>query len=105
MCSNEYVRGCAERCETGTCVVRELIGRGLTGGQVVRSMFIPCALHGIEASLLAKSSLLRFCSALLRVFGSRRQFFANVGDGCDPACCVVWFGFYMMRRYLALLVH
>ena len=32
---------------------------------VVRSMFIPGALHGIEASLLAHSSLLRLRTAIL----------------------------------------
>ena len=66
------------------------------------SMFIPGALHGIGASLLAKSSLLWLRSFILRVIGSRRQPLANVGavlslldgpQGCDPAC--------MIRRYLS----
>ena len=54
--------------------------------RVVRSMFLPADLHGIEASLLASDSLLK-----LR---SRRQPLACVGavlslldgpTGCDPA--------------------
>ena len=49
-------------------------------------------------------------TAFLRVAWSRRQSFASVGavlslldgpSGCDPAFCVVWFRFRMMRRYLA----
>ena len=46
----------------------------------------------------------------MRVAWSRRQPFASVGAvlslldglvGCDPAFCVVWFRFRMLRRYLA----
>ena len=46
----------------------------------------------------------------MRVAWSRRQSFASVGavlnlldgpSGCDPAFCVVWFRFRMLRRYLA----
>ena len=46
----------------------------------------------------------------MRVAWSRRQSFATVGavlslldgpSGCDPASCVVWFRFRMLRRYLA----
>ena len=67
--------------------------------RVVRSMFLPAALHGIEASLLASDSLRKLLSAVRRVVWSRRQPFANVGavlslldgpSGCDPAFCVVW---------------
>ena len=77
---------------------------------VLRSMFIPVALHGIEASFLAESSLRKLRSAFCRVAWSRRQPFAHVGAvlslldgpvGCDPAFCVVWFRFRQMRRYLA----
>ena len=79
--------------------------------QVVRSMFIPAALHGIEASLLASESLRKLRSAVCRVVWSRCQPFASVGavlslldghSGCDPAFCVVWFRFRLLRRYLAL---
>ena len=79
--------------------------------RVVRSMFLPAALHGIEASLLASGSLRKLRSAVRRVVWSRRQPFANVGavlslldgpTGCDPAFCVVRFRFRLPRRYLAL---
>ena len=77
---------------------------------VLRSMFIPGALHGVEASYLAESSVRKLRSAFCRVSWSRRQPFAHVGAvlslldgpvGCDPAFCVVWFRFRQMRRYLA----
>ena len=70
--------------------------------RVVRSMYLPAVLHGIEASLLASESLRRLRSAVRRVVWSRRQPLANVGavlslldvpTGCDPAFCVVWFRF------------
>ena len=73
-------------------------------------MFIPGALHGIEASFLADSSVRKLRSAFCWVSWSRRQPFAHVGAvlslldgpvGCDPAFCVVWFRFRLMRRYLA----
>ena len=78
--------------------------------RVLRSMFIPGALHGIEASFLAGSSLRKLRTAFVRVAWSRRQSFASIGavlslldgpSGCDPAFCVVWFRFRMFRRYLA----
>ena len=74
-------------------------------------MYLPAALHGIEASLLASESLRKLRSAVRRVLWSRRQPFASVGavlslldgpTGCDPAFCVVWFRFRLLRRYLAL---
>ena len=70
--------------------------------RVVRSMYLPAALHGIEASLLASDSLRKLRSAIRRVVWSRRQPLGNVGavlslldgpTGCDPAFCVVWFRF------------
>ena len=79
--------------------------------RIVRSMFIPAALHGIEASFLASESLRKLRSAVCRVVWSRRQPFASVGavlnlldgpSGCDPAFCVVWFRFRLLRRYLVL---
>ena len=79
--------------------------------RVVRSMYLPAALHGIEASLLASGSLRNLRSAVCRVVWSRRQPLASVGAvlglldgpaGCDPAFCVVWFRFRLLRRYLVL---
>ena len=61
--------------------------------RVVRSMYLPAALHGIEASLLASDSLRKLRSSICRVVWSRRQPLASVGavlcllggpTGCDP---------------------
>ena len=79
--------------------------------RVVRSMYLPAALHGTEASFLASGSLRKLRSAVCGVVWSRRQPFASVGavlslldgpTGCDPAFCIVWFRFRLLRRYLAL---
>ena len=62
--------------------------------RVVRSMYLPAALHGIEASFLASESLRKLRSAVRRVVWSRRQPFACVGavlsllDG--PTGCGRW---------------
>ena len=70
--------------------------------RVVRSMYLPAALHGIEASLLASDSLRKLRSSILWVVWSRRQPLAGVGavlslldgpTGCDPAFCIIWFRF------------
>ena len=77
----------------------------------MRSMFLPAALHGVEASLLASDSLLKLRSSICRVVWSCRQPLANVGavlslldgpSGCDPLFCVVWFRFRLSRWFLAL---
>ena len=74
--------------------------------RVVRSMYL-----GIEASLFASGNLRKLRSSIHRVVWSRRQPSACVGavlslldgpTGCDPAFCVVWFRFRLLRRYLAL---
>ena len=79
--------------------------------RVVRSMYLPAVLHGIEASLLASDNLRKLRSSVHTVVWSRRQPLAGVGavlsllDGptlCDPAFCLVWFRFRLLRRYLAL---
>ena len=78
--------------------------------RVVRTVFISGALQGIEASLLAKGSLVKQRAAILSAVWPRRQPLASPGavlrlldgpQGCDPAYCVVWFRFRMLRRYLA----
>ena len=80
------------------------------GLRVKRTMFLPGALHGIEASFLADTSLRKLSTAIFRAVWSGRQPLANTGavlrlldgpSGCDPAFCVVWFPFRMLRRYLA----
>ena len=77
--------------------------------RVVRTVFDPCALHGIEASFLADTGLRTLRTAITEVVWSSRQRLANIGavlslldgpPGCDPAFCVVWFRFRMLRRYL-----
>ena len=82
----------------------------MVGFGLLRSMYLPAALHGIEASLLASDSLRKLRSSIYRVVWSRRQPKANVGavlalfdgpTGSDPAFCVVWFRFRLLRRYLA----
>ena len=61
---------------------------------MVRSMYLPAALHGIEASLLASDSLRKLRSSIHGVVWSLRQPLANIGavlslldgpPGCDPA--------------------
>ena len=61
--------------------------------RVVRSMYLPAALHGVESSLLALDSLRKLRSSICRVVWSRRQPLASVGavlslldgpTGCDP---------------------
>ena len=47
--------------------------------RVVRSMYLPAALHGIEASFLASESLRKLRSAVRKVVWSRRQPFASTG--------------------------
>ena len=78
---------------------------------MIRSMFIPGGLHGSEASFLADTRLRKLRSSFfLKVVRSCRHPLANVAavlslldgpQGCDPAFCVVWFRFRMIRRYLA----
>ena len=55
--------------------------------------------------------LLKVRSSIHGVVWSRRQPLPGVGavlglldgpTGCDPAFCVVWFRFRLLRRYLAL---
>ena len=46
--------------------------------RVVRSMYLPAALHGIEASLLASGSLRKLRSSVTRVVWSHRQPLASV---------------------------
>ena len=47
--------------------------------RVVRSMYLPAALHGIEASLLVSDSSRKIRSSICRVVWSRRQPVASVG--------------------------
>ena len=67
---------------------------------VLRNMFIPGALHGIEASFLAESCVRKLRAAFCKVCWSSRLPLAHVGAvlslldgpvGSDPG--FVWFGF------------
>ena len=58
----------------------------------VRAMFLPCALHGVEASYLSKFVFLKLRAAILRAVWSRKQPLASSGavlglldgpHGCD----------------------
>ena len=53
--------------------------------RVVWSMFIPGALHGIEASFLADTSLRKLHNVHFQVVWCRRQPLANVGAGGEIA--------------------
>ena len=78
--------------------------------RILRTMYIPAALHGIEASLLSQSNVLKLRAAFVRACWSSKLTLAHTGtvlgmlDGpecADPATCIVWFRFRMLRRYLA----
>ena len=46
---------------------------------VVRAMFLPCALHGVEASYLSKGVFLKLRAAVMRAVWSRKQPLASSG--------------------------
>ena len=78
--------------------------------RILRTMFIPAALHGIEASHLSQGSLFKLRAAFVRACWSSKLILAHTGtvlgmlDGpefVDPVACIVWFRFRLMRRYLA----
>ena len=62
-------------------------------------MYIPAALHGVEASLLSQSNVLKLRAAFVRACWSSKFTLAHTGtvlgmlDGpecVDPAACIVW---------------
>ena len=72
-----------------------------------RTMFIPGALHGVEACFLADASVRKPRTAVCRVVWSSRQPLASAcavlslldgPTGCDPAFRIVWFRFRMLCR-------
>ena len=78
--------------------------------RILRTMYIPAALHGIEASLLSQSNVLKLRAAFVRACWSSKLTLAHSGtvlgmlDGpecVDPVTCIVWFRFRMLRRFLA----
>ena len=75
--------------------------------RVVGSMYLPAALQGVEASLLASDSLRKLRSPIIRLPGLVVNLWLMLvlldgPTGCDPAFCVVWFRFRLLCRYLAL---
>ena len=78
--------------------------------RVLRTMYIPAALHGIEAFLLSQSNVVRLRAAFFQACWSSKLTLAHTdtvlgmldGPKCvDPCACIVWFRFRMLRRYLA----
>ena len=78
--------------------------------RILRTMHIPAALHGIEASLLSQSSLLKLRAAFVSSCWSSNLTLAHTGtvlgmlDGpefVDPSACIIWYRFRLLRRYLA----
>ena len=75
--------------------------------RVVRTMFLPCALHGVEASYLSKGSFLKLRAAVMRAVWSRRQpFGAFWMDLMVVTLPCVWFvsglGFFVGTCLLGL---
>ena len=78
--------------------------------RILHTMYIPAALHGIEASLLSQSNLLKLRAAFALACCSGKLTLAHTGtvlgllDGpecVDPSACIVWYWFRMLRRYLS----
>ena len=78
--------------------------------RVIRTVFIPGALHGIEASFLADTSLRQLRTAIFELYGLADSLLPILVQ-CSVCLtvrlvatllfCVVWFRFRMLRRYLA----
>ena len=78
--------------------------------RILRTKFLPGALHAIEASGISFSLLQRLRSAFVSAVWSKKMPLAQVGAvlllldgpvGCDPGFFVVWCRFRLFRRYLA----
>ena len=78
--------------------------------RILRTMYVPAALHGVEASHLSQGSFLKLRAAFVRACWSSRLTLAHTGtvlgllDGpecVDPGACIVWYRFRLLRRYLA----
>ena len=72
--------------------------------RILRTMYIPVALHGIEASLLSQSNLLKLRSSNLTLAHSGTEF--GMLDGpefVDPSAKIIWYRFRLLRRCLAYM--
>ena len=76
--------------------------------RILRTICVPAALHGVEASHLSQSGLFKLKAAFVRACWSGKLTLAHTGtvlgmlDGpefVDPVACIVWFRFRLMRRY------
>ena len=61
--------------------------------RVVRAMFLPCALHGVEASYLSKGSFLKLRAAVMRAVWSRKHLLV----------LVLYLAFWMCHMVVILL--
>ena len=78
--------------------------------RVLRTKFLPGALHAIEGSRISFALLQRLRTAFVSASWSRKMLLAHVGavlslldgpTGCDPGFYVLWCRFRLLRRYLA----
>ena len=78
--------------------------------RVLRTKFLPGALHAVEGARISSLLLHRLRSAFVSAVWSRKMPLAHVGavlslldgpPGCDPGFFVVWSRFRLLRRYLA----
>ena len=78
--------------------------------RILRTKFLPGALHTIEGSRISFWLLQRLRTAFVAAVGSRKMPLAHVGavlllldgpPGCDPGFYVVWCRFRLLRGYLA----
>ena len=79
--------------------------------RILRTKFLPGALHAIEAPTISFRLLQRLRSAFVSAIWSEKMPLAHVGamlslldgpPGCAPGFYVVWCRFRLLRRYLAL---
>ena len=78
--------------------------------RILKTKFLPGALHAVEGARISALLLHRLRSAFASAVWSRRMPLAHVGAvlslldgpaGCDPGFFVVWSRFRLLRRYLA----
>ena len=78
--------------------------------RILCTMYVPAALHGVEASHLSQSGLFKLRAAFVRACWSSKLTLAHTGtvlgmldspECADPNACIIWFRFRLMREYLA----
>ena len=77
--------------------------------RILRTKFLPGALHAIEASRISICLLQGLRTAFVAAVWSTKMPLARAGAvlslldgplGCDPGFCVVWYRLRLLRRYL-----